>query len=154
MRFAATAFLVCLLAAPALTQSPPIAPADRQLIMQFGSAEEADRVAMIASQPRVTDPAFLEALANAGNLQKDNNNLDTAEACYRALLFIGERQRLPRTIAIAYNDLGILSGMRGDLPEATAFLQHAMDISEQSGDLKGIQSAWANLGIAQRRMGE
>lgn len=154
MRAAATALLVVLLAAPALTAPQQISAADRNLIMSFVSSSEAERVAMMASDQRLTDPAFLESMANAGNQQRGNGNFETAEAVYRALLFIGEQKHLSRTIAIAYNNLGIVYGLRFDLAEATSLFQRSMDLAEQEGDLKGVQSTWGNLGIIQRKLGE
>jgi CHAT domain-containing protein/Tfp pilus assembly protein PilF len=154
MRAAATALLVCTLAAPALTAPQQISPADRDLIMRFVSASPADRTAIMSAEPRVAEPPFLEVLANAGNLQRSNGNLDLAEAVYRSLLFIGESRQLPRTISVAYNNLGIVYGSRFDLPQATSFFERSMDIAEKEGDVKGLQSTWGNLGIIQRKLGE
>lgn len=153
MRISATALLVFLLAAPALTQSAQ-SPVDRALIAAFVAATDQDRASLLTSRPEIGSAAFRDALTAAGNALRDAVNLNAAEQHYRALLWIARAKDLEETASIACNDLGIVFGIRGDLPQATEFFHESMAVAEAAHDLKGLQSAWGNLGIIQRRLGE
>jgi len=157
MRLGATALLLLCLTAPALTQAPT-PQVDRALVITFVQASDAERTALLAEHPELYAPAYREILATQGNAQRQNGELDVAELFYRALLFVA-RQRsgdpsFTSSESVAYNNLAIVAGARGDLPQATAFVQRAMQLAEQAGQPSGVQSAWANLGIIQRKLGE
>jgi len=152
MRAVATVLLVALLAAPARTQEPP--PVDRALVIRFVEASEAERRALITERPEILGGPFREAISVLGNAQRGNLELDAAELCFRALLFIATEYHFESSEAIADNNLGSVYGVRGDLATATAFLQRAMAIGERIGSVNDVQTAWGNLGIIQRRLGE
>lgn len=152
MRAAATALLVVLLAAPAHTQDPPAV--DRALVVRFVEAGEMDRRALISERPEILGAPFREALSLLGNAQRTNGELDAAEICFRALLFVATEYHFESSEAIAYNNLGTVYGLRGDLATATDFLHHSMAIGERLHSPKDVQSAWGNLGIIQRHLGE
>lgn len=158
MRAAATALLVLLLVAPARTQesnraqTPPAV--DRALVIRFVEAGEAQRRTLITDHPEILSAPFRESLAVLGNAQKNNGDLDAAEICFRALLFVALEHHFEPSEAIAYNNLGSVYGIRGDLDTAADFLRRAMAIGERTNNIKDVQAAWGNLGIIQRKRGD
>jgi CHAT domain-containing protein/tetratricopeptide (TPR) repeat protein len=160
MRAAATLCLVIGLVAgggaqPAQTPriSAAAAAVDRAELTAFVEATDADRLALLDAHPEYAAEPFREALAVAGNTLRTARRFDEAERFYRAVLFIGEHRGLRDARGLAYNNLGIIAGMRGDLPAATAFMERALAIAEEDGDVRGMQSGYGNFGIIQRRLG-
>lgn len=60
----------------------------------------------------------------------------------------------PAGLAVAFANLGVVHGMRGDLEKARHYTLLGMDQSELAGDRRGLAIAHGNLGVAARENGE
>jgi CHAT domain-containing protein len=120
----------------------------------FMLASEAERAAMIAGRPELGDVPFRQALSTHGTEASRRGNFQLAEKYHRAVLWLGDHQQSDMVRAIAYSNLASATGQRGDLAASQAFAIGSITMAERVGDLESVQSASANLGIVQRKLGD
>lgn len=149
--FARAGFVVALVLAPVVSAQSKVDPA---LIASFAAAAESERVSMMQTHPEIVRAPFLYELSATGTQMRVRGELTNAVQMYEAVLFIARRANIPASESIAYNNLGIVSGLKGDLAGATAYFENAMRIADTTGDVRTVQSSWGNLGIVQRREGD
>ena len=97
MRAVATALLVFMLAAPALTQEPP--KIDQALLSQFLAADASGRDALIRARPEIVERAFRDFLLNEGTRLRQTGDSENAERLLLAAIYIGERHNQPGMVA-------------------------------------------------------
>ena len=85
-----------------------------------------------------SDPSYVDAWSNLGNLYKESERAEDAEAAYRRALAVNDSH------AEAWNNLGIVLRARGQASEAVTALQRAVQCSPKFAD------AYFNLGNALR----
>ena len=89
----------------------------------------------------VSDPSYVDAWSNLGNLYKESERAEDAEAAYRQALAVNDSH------AEAWNNLGVVLRARGQAADAVAALQRAVQCSPRFAD------AHFNLGNALRDCG-
>jgi predicted TPR repeat methyltransferase len=87
---------------------------------QRGRPEEAIRLISLALR---VSPEYADAHNNLGNIYREQDRLNEAEACYRRVI-----ELIPKSAA-AYNNLGTVLRAKGLLPDAEAAYQKAIDIA-------------------------
>ena len=88
----------------------------------------------------------IDALHNAGDVLLTLGRTDEALSAFRQMLSIAYRLGLKAKGAAAHNRIGRLYRDIGSLTEATAHLETALELFEESGDERGIASSHDDIG--------
>jgi tetratricopeptide (TPR) repeat protein/peroxiredoxin len=91
---------------------------------QRGYLEQAEAAFQIALRD---DPESAEAMYGIGSIHLDQKKNDQARECFERALKL--RASYPDTLANSWNNLGLLAGREGRLPEAIQDLQEALRLS-------------------------
>jgi predicted ATPase/DNA-binding CsgD family transcriptional regulator/transcriptional regulator with XRE-family HTH domain len=107
------------------------------------------------SQLVLTDQTRAELRKTAGTLALYQGELETAHRLLSQAVDDWQTIRdQPAGLAVAFANLGVVHGMRGDLEKARHYTLLGMDQSELAGDKRGLAIAHGNLGVADRETGE
>jgi predicted ATPase/DNA-binding CsgD family transcriptional regulator/transcriptional regulator with XRE-family HTH domain len=101
------------------------------------------------------DQTRAELRKTAGTLALYQGQLETADALLSQA--VDDWQTIddqPAGLAVAFANLGVVHGMRGDLEKARHYTLLGMDQSELAGDKRGLAIAHGNLGVAARENGD
>ena len=107
------------------------------------------------AQSFLSDQTRAELRKTAGTLALYQGQLETADQLLSQA--VDDWQTLsdqPGGLAVAFANLGVVHGMRGDLEKARHYTLLGMDQSELAGDKRGLAIAHGNLGVAARENGE
>ncbi len=72
---------------------------------------------------------------------------DTAFVLLQALLKFGEKQKYPKAVAMAYNQMGLCHYVKSEYPKALNYYQRSLKISVGIGDKSGMASTTNSLGM-------
>jgi ATP/maltotriose-dependent transcriptional regulator MalT len=103
----------------------------------------------------LSDQTRAELRKTAGTLALYQGELETAHLLLSQA--VDDWQTIsdqPAGLAVAFANLGVVHGMRGDLEKARHYTLLGMDQSELAGDRRGLAIAHGNLGVAARENGE
>ena len=96
-----------------------------------------------------------ELRKTAGTLALYQGQLETADDLLtRAVNDWQTIRDQPAGLAVAFANLGVVHGMRGDLEKARQYTLLGMEQSELAGDKRSLAIAHGNLGVAARENGE
>jgi tetratricopeptide (TPR) repeat protein len=99
--------------------------------------------------------AQVSNLINIGILASERDDLAQAAQRYaEALSLIDRVGNLPSLEASAYNSLGVLAWMRGDVVESGRMHERALALRRQISDRAGESASLNNLGTVARALGE
>ncbi len=103
------------------------------------------------AQSFLRDETRAELRKTAGTLALYRGQLDTAQELLSQAVDDWQTIRdQPAGLAVAFANLGVVHGMRGDLEKARRYTLLGMDQSELAGDKRGLAIAHGNLGVAAR----
>jgi DNA-binding CsgD family transcriptional regulator/predicted ATPase/transcriptional regulator with XRE-family HTH domain len=122
-----------------------------------GLLDEATRWSgsLLEAQVFLSDQTRAELRKTAGTLALYQGQLDIAHQLLSQA--VDDWQTIndqPAGLAVAFANLGVVHGMRGDLEKARHYTLLGMDQSELAGDKRGLAIAHGNLGVAARENGE
>jgi tetratricopeptide (TPR) repeat protein len=111
-----------------------------------------DRAIRIGNTLTAHDKVMADALAELGNLARQQGDDEQAEACYLQSLEISERLSDQAGIARTSHQMGRLVQQKGDLEEAVDLYRRSLDISERLRDEVGMAASLRALGeLAEQR---
>jgi predicted ATPase/DNA-binding CsgD family transcriptional regulator/transcriptional regulator with XRE-family HTH domain len=124
-----------------------------------GLLDEATRWAEVLlgdeTQFALSDRTRAELRKTAGTLAMYQGQLETADRLLTQA--VNDWQTVkdhPAGLAVAFANLGVVYGMRGDLEKARHYTLLGMEQSELAGDKRSLAIAHGNLGVAARENGE
>lgn len=105
----------------------------------------------VAEQIHAADSTYgigkvrLQVYNNIGAIYTDVGKTDSAEYYYRKAFAYSVGASL-ETIGTLYNNLGIISAAKGDLPKAKDYFRRCMDCVGDSSGLQTLSNAYLNMG--------
>jgi predicted ATPase/DNA-binding CsgD family transcriptional regulator/transcriptional regulator with XRE-family HTH domain len=123
-----------------------------------GLLDEASRWCSSLLDPRqpllLANQTRAELRKAAGTLALYQGQLDTAESLLSQAVDDWQKiENHPSGLSVAFANLGVVHGMRGDMAKARSFTMLGMEQSELAGDKRGLAIAHGNLGVAERENG-
>ncbi|MFH0778867.1 MAG: tetratricopeptide repeat protein, partial [Candidatus Eisenbacteria bacterium] len=120
-----------------------------RLDLALSCAEKAR--SLLAETPENKERGFAENLL--GNVLMRMGKQEESRRCFLASLDFFKRAGDIRTLALAYNNLGLVFKNACDWPRAIEYLQVALNLQAVEGEYHGRSQQIQNLGVIQLKMG-
>jgi class 3 adenylate cyclase/tetratricopeptide (TPR) repeat protein len=114
------------------------------------SVADSLQIALRTARHDTTRALLLDELG--WELKQDNPA--NARRHLREAIALSQKWNFTRGLSKAWNDLGVLETIHGDLAAAEAAFKLALDYRQQLGDLKGVASVYSNLADIQDKQGD